>query len=143
MELAPVPRIWRLQQLCVPPVRRAGGADHVAAKRQGMAARKAVSAVGSKADLIQWLSQERERVLREVERFATGKSQLCKQRSGVMVDVTGEALKDLRRRNNELERKLEELGSPVAPADARASSHGPRSKASSPTASAGRRPGDP
>lgn len=59
--------------------------------------------------LIAWLRNERERLDAEIALIAAGRAQVSHFRGKRMIDVTGEALKDLRHRRAELELLLREI----------------------------------
>jgi len=65
-------------------------------------------------DILDWLREERGRVAAEIDRFSSGEAQLMQRRRGRMLDVTGEKLKELRRRQSMLDRHIAEL-EPTAP----------------------------
>lgn len=59
-------------------------------------------------DLRSWIRDERVRIERRILLFSCGKARLTEARSGRMLDVSGEALKDLKRRKDALDLLLEE-----------------------------------
>lgn len=61
--------------------------------------------------LISWLHGERQRLAGEIETFTSGKVRVSKTRTGRMLDVTGETLKDLHRRKREIDALLGGRGS--------------------------------
>jgi len=57
--------------------------------------------------LVSWLMKERERVAAEIDLLSSGRGRRTETRAGRMLDVTGEALKDLDRRRRELDGLLD------------------------------------
>ena len=60
--------------------------------------------------LIIWMKEERVDTLRQIGLLSAGRMQISEYQDGKMVDTTGEALANLRRRQAELDRHLGDFG---------------------------------
>jgi len=56
--------------------------------------------------ILSWLANERERLAAQIDLLSSGRGRRTEVRGGRVLDVSGEALKDLHRRK----RELDELG---------------------------------
>lgn len=64
--------------------------------------------------LLSWLARERERLEAEIGLLSSGRARRTETRAGRVLDVTGEALKDLQRRKRELDELARGCGAPAS-----------------------------